>query len=340
MLNNLIQEQVFSSVILEEPDVLKVTTESGDTKYYSLGKEAINSLYARLGISFSTSKDLFKKDKDLWENFKVNNLIADNPNIKKLSQYRYMTVSDSVIFAFFEPDADDISVNYEIFDDTYLTKDVTITINKGGAIQLVQTQKITEDHPSAALLLIDLDPVKGTYVAYDGVYLDELMIIMSNPIIKTNSFYEFMTNFEPLTETAMALKFYPNMVRLFREDNLKDTKISVREALELIKKSKCEVTLDGDKKLISFDLVGDQALVNFLNSFKMPYKSLVKQEMLKNSLTYGDFTTLQMLRLLSQNYTSGSNQIDSTMLSGLMKSYMDQRTDRNIAEECVSNIRA
>lgn len=339
MLGNLIKEQTFKSVILEEPDVLKCTTEEGDVKFYSLGKEALSSLYARFGISFSTSKDLFNKDRSLWENMKVNNLITGNENIKGLAQYRWITVSDSVIFAFFEPDADDLSINYAIFDDTYLSKDdVTITINKGGVIQIIQEQTMSEEYNTAALCLIDINPVKGVYTAYDGVYLDDMMIVMYNPIIKTNSFFEFMTSFEPLTETAMALKFYPNMVRLFKDDELQDSKISVRETTDLITKAKCEVTLDNNKQLVSIDLVGDTELVKFLNEFKTPYKSLVKQEQLKKSLTYGSFTTLQMLKVLSQNYKQASNLIDATMLSEFMKSYMDQRTDRNIADECIPAI--
>lgn len=338
MLNNLIKEQKFTSVILEEPDVFKCVTEDGETKYYTLGKEALNSLYARIGLSFSTSKDLFNKDRELWENMKITTMITSNSNIKGLAQYRYVTVSDSVIFAFFEPDADDISVNYEVFDETYLNKDTTITINKAGVIQIIQQQIMSETDNSAALCLIDIDPVKGTYVAYDGVLTNDLMVVMSSPIIKSSSFYEFMTKFEPLTETAMALKFYPNMVRLFYDDELVDSKISVRETLDLIKKAKCELTLDDEKKLISIDLVGDIELVKFINSFKMPYKSLEQQEMLKKSLTYGEFTTLQMLKILSQNYKQPSNTINATMLSEFIKQYMNSRTDRNIVDECIPDI--
>ena len=336
MLNNLIKEVTFKSVVLEEPDVLKCTDESGDIQYYTLGKEALTSLYARFGIAFSTSKDLFNSNREVWEDFKINNLILKNN--QSLASYRYVTLSDSVIIAFFDKDADDITCNYDIFDETYLHKPgVTLTINKGGVIQIVQEIKVPETN-SMAVLFIDINPVKGLYTAYDGVRIDESYVVMATPIISSKSFYEFMVNFEPLTEMQMVLKFYPNMVRLFQDDELIDTKISLREAIDLIKRSKCEVTLDQHKKLVSFDLVGDTELVAFFNSFQMPWKSLVDQELLKNSLTYGNFTTLQMLKLLSQNYKQASNLIDASMLSGFTKSYMDQRTDRNIADECIPNI--
>lgn len=335
MLNNLIKEVTFKSVVLEEPDVLKCTDETGDIQYYTLGKEALTSLYARFGIGFSTSKDLFNTDRELWDHFKIDSMILKSK--VNLSSFRYITVN-SVIFAFFDKDADDITCNYDIFDETYLNKPgVTLTINKGGVIQIVQEIKVPETN-SMAVLFVDLNPVKGTYTAYDGVRIDESYVVMASPIISSKSFYEFMVNFEPLTEMQMVLKFYPNMVRLFQDDELIDTKISLREAIDLIKRSKCEVTLDQHKKLVSFDLVGDTELVAFFNSFQMPWKSLVDQELLKNSLTYGNFTTLQMLRLLSQNYKQASNLIDASMLSSFTKSYMDQRTDRNIADECIPNI--
>lgn len=338
MLNDLIQEAKFRSVVLEEPDVLKCTDTEGTVTFYSLGKEALTFLYDRFGISFSTSKDLYKRDKELWENFKINTLILKNSEIKGLAEYRYVIVNNSVIFAILDPQTDDLTTNYLIFDDTYCGKaNTTITVNKDGMIQIVQEQPVY-DSGSSALCLIDIDPVKGTYTAYDGVYLDELFVVMANPIIASKSFFEFIVNFDPMSETAMALKFYTNMVRLFQDEAIVDTKISVRETIDLLKKSKCEITLDGKKMVASTSFVGDTDLIAFLNSFQMPYKSLAQQELLKKSLTYGSFTTLQMLKILTQNYRNSNNTINASVLSEFISSYMNQRTDRNIADECIPNI--
>ena len=335
MLNGLITEVTFTSVILEEPDVLKCTNLDGETVFYTLGKEAINFLYNRMDIPFSMSKKLYEASKELWLDLRQKRLY-DNPDVKGLSKYRYVICSNAVVMAIFDENYAEIDIQYDLFDVTF--NKATLTINKAGVIQLYDEVIASPDGDKSALLLVDLDPIHGIYRAYNGITVDDYMILLSLPIIETESFFNFMTSFDASIEEDMAIKMTPHTLMAFRDDTLENVEVSVREVVDMIKKSKCLVTLDKNKNLVSLDLVGSDELVQFLNSFGMPYKSLTKLENLKKSLTYGKFTFLQLLKILSQNYKRSSNLIDSKLISEYLKPYFDQRTDRNITDECIPEI--
>jgi hypothetical protein len=278
-------------------------------------------------------KKLFDTDPKLWENL-MQTRLYENHNVKGLSKYRYMTIHNSLIFAMFEPDVDDITENFDAFDGAFANS--LVTINKGGVIQIVSYMPM---ETGKAVLLVDLDTIHGTYVAYNGIEVDDYLVTLTNPVIDSERFFEFMTTFDPVNEKLMAIKFYPNIKRLFEDESLADVKISVREVVDLLKKAKCTLTFDKQKNLATTSLVGSEKLVAFINSFKMPYKSLVKLETLRKSLTYGEFTILEMLEVLSKNYKLSDNLINATMISEFLATYLTQTTDRNITDECVPSIK-
>lgn len=335
MLKDLIKEQKFTSVILEEPDVMKCITVDGETKYFTLGKEAIGFLYNRMDVPFTMSKKLYETSKDLWLELRQQKLY-ENSAVKGLSKYRYVTVSDTVIFAIFDESFDDIQVNYDMFDSTFDT--AVKLVNKAGVIQIYHEIITTPDGSGSALLLVDLDPIHGKYVAYNGIFHNDCIITLPNPIVETESFFEFMTTFDPVIEESMSIKMSPHTLRTFADETLKNVDLSVREVVTILKKSKVSLTFDSKKNLVSVDLVNSQGLVDFLNSFGIPYKTLCKQENLKKSLTYGHFKFLDLLQIISQNYKLASNLIDSTMIATFLNPFLDQRTDRNITEECIPDI--
>jgi len=332
MLNNLIKECTFTGVILEEPDLLKCYDDDGNIKLLPMGKEAIEFLYDLMGVPFSMCKKLHENSPELWDKLRQQ-VLYENHNVKGLSKYRYCVVADEVVFAIFDGSTEDISVNYDVFDNTFSA--ATVNVNKAGVIQVIN-EKIS-DTGCVSLVLVDIDPIKGRYVAYEGIKTDDdCYVTFSMPIIESKSFYEFMTTFDPVVEVSMAEKYYSRTLATFTDDSLVDKELSVREVLEIIKKSKVNVVLTSDKRIASLDLADSQELVDFLNSFGMEYKSLKKLEKLKKALTYNKFSTLQLLKILSKNYKLGTNLIDSTMIATFLKPYFDQRSDRNIFEECVN----
>lgn len=333
MLNGLIKEEKFTKVVMIEPDVLKCTNEDGDVNIYSLGKEAIDFLYGRMDIPFNMCKKLFDTDPSLWENL-MQSRLYENHNVKGLSKYRYMTIHNSLIFAMFEPEYDDITEKFDEFDKAFANS--LVTINKGGVIQIISYMPM---ETGKAVLLVDIDTIHGTYVAYNGIETDAYLVTMTNPVIDSERFFEFMTSFDPVEEKLMAIKFYPNILRLFADESIADVKISVREVIDYLKKAKCTLTLNKEKNLATTSLVGSEKLVSFINSFKMPYKSLVKLETLRKSLTYGDFTILEMLEVLTKNYKLSDNLINATMIAEFVSTYLTQTTDRNITDECVPGIK-
>lgn len=335
MLKGLITESTFVKVVLVEPDVIKCTSAEGDTLYLSLGKEAINFLYHRMDIPFSMSKNLFETSEELWKNLMLEKLY-NNSDIKSLSKYRYVIVSNAVVMAIFDENYDEIIDRYDSFDYTF--NKAIQTINKAGVIQLYDEVIASPDGDKSALLLVDLDPVHGVYRAYNGITVDDYMILLAMPIIETESFFEFMTSFDAGIEEDMAIKMTPHTLLTFRDETLENVNVSVREVIDIIKKTKCTVVLDKNKNLVSFDLAGSEDLVQFLNSFGMPYKSLTKLENLKKSLTYGNFTFLQLLKVLSQNYKNSSNLINAKMISDFLVNYFNQRTDKNITDECIPEL--
>ena len=330
-----IEECTFTGVVLVEPDVLKCVTDEGDVKLLPMGKEAIDYLYGLMDVSYSMCKKLYEKSPELWEKLMVKTLY-ENHNVKGLSKYRYCIVCGDMIFAIFNGDSEDISIQYELFDKAFAN--AYVNINKAGVIQVVNRRE--SDTGCVSLVLVDIDPLKGKYVAYDGIETDDGCIVtFSNPVIESECFYEFMTSYDPMVEISMAEKFYTRTLATYSDDTLVDKELSIREVLEFIKKSKVEVVLtkDKEKMVSSLDLVDSQELVDFLKSFNMPFKSLKKLEFLKQALTYNKFSTLQLLKILSRNYKLESNLIDSTMIATFLKPYFDQRSDKNIVEECLKD---
>lgn len=330
MLNGLISEKTFTSVVLEEPELMKCTDELGNTEHYLLSAEALNFLYGKMKVSYQVSKTLFKTDKELWDNM-IQKTLYENHDIKGLSKYRYMLIDNKGIFSIYEPDFDDVTAQYDIFDKVF--KEARRCINVAGTIQLALSHKESEDSDNASLLLVDLNPVKGCYTAYNGIFYNGLVIIMSTPIIEANTFYEFITGFDPVVEDSMSQKFYPNVLRMYEEDADTSTEISLREIIDVLKKSKCEITLDNNKMIDNLSLTGSMGLIAYINSYNTPYKSLAKQEFLKKSLTYGGYTIEEFLKILGDNLFDARNAIDATLLSDFLTPCFNQRTDKNIVDE-------
>ena len=334
MLKGTIRAMQYKSVVLEEPDMLKCTTESGDIEILMMGKDAITFIYSLMGIPFNASKKLFEKSRELWENLKLECTIA-NDQFKGFHNYTYLVYQDNVAMAVFDLPVEDVIYECELFDAGLETATTQYTINRDGVIKLMCKTK-QESDGCYSVFLMDINPTKGIYTAYNGILTPEYLIVLSNPICHTKSFYEFMTTVDVENEIKMSDKMFGNIYTIFADEvETSNTKASLREVIDLLKKSKCEVTLDGKKKLASLSLVGSENLVKMINSYNMEYKPLIKQETLKNSLTYGDVKILEILEILTKNYMLGNNSICADTVANFLKPYYTNRTDRIITEECL-----
>lgn len=312
---------------LIEPSVIKYV--DGTTYgYLTLNKEASKYIYSRLGMSPSVSRKIYNLDNDIWRDLIKMRFDSSETDIHDLSNYNYI-INGSSIVAMTEMD---LSQQMDKFDNFCEDISASYYVNDVGVLQLSTLTDIDDNFKSA--VFVDMDILNGYYAMYSGVIYNDRIITIIKPIMETWTFEEFMSIVDIENEVSMSARMSENIKDLYDPGIADNMVMSVREVLEIIKRSKCDVTLDDDGFVSSIDGMSRESsiiITRFINSFKLPYKSLKKLGYLRKSLRYDSVTIDGMLEILSHEYFQ-SNGVNASMISELLKIYDSMESDRNVLQ--------
>ena len=253
---------------------------------------------------------------------------SNDTDIHDLSNYNYI-VNGSNIVAMTELD---LSQQMDKFDKFCEDVSANYFVNDVGTVQVSVTTDIADDFMSA--VLVDMDISNGYYTMYSGVIYNERIITIIKPIMETWTFEEFMSIVDIENEVSMSARMAENVRDLYDPSIADNMVMSVREVLDVIKQSRCDVMLDDDGFVSSIDGMSRESstvITRFINSFKLPYKSLKKLRYLRKSLRYDSVTIDGMLEILSHEYFE-HNGVNANMISGLLKIYDSMESDRNVLQ--------
>lgn len=313
---------------LVEPGAVRYV-DSDSYEYLTLCKDPIRFIYQRLGVSYSVSNKIHNIDHNIWSEVFTPRL-ANRERINSLSDYLYVVSGSGEVICITETN---ISKNVEDFKKAVEELNADVSYSRSGVVNIKFSTSIREDLES--VVYVEMDLVNGRYRVYDGVINGDRIIVVSNPVIDSIKFDEFIVALDIRSEVSMSSKLAENILSAYNKDTAEDMVMSVREVLDIVKMLGCKVDTDEDgfaSEIFEVLVSSKETLVKFFRSFDMPYKSLKKLGYLRKSLKYGGMTIDTMLKLLSKEYVNPNNNSSASTIASLLKIYYNRESDREVLE--------
>lgn len=318
-----------SDARLIDPKTIKCKI-GGNDSYLVLHKEALRTIYWKLGLSSSVSEKIYQISQEIWND--VINLKMSQCSDFDFGMLRYITIRDFEVIAITENDMSELIDNFYKDYDSIETTEVE---NNSDVIQVKLSQDIGDGN--YALVLLDIDVKNGVYRAYDGIHSSNRILLPGLPAVEESSLESFLTAINLKDELNMSAKLSKSLIKEYDRELAKTMILSLREVLDIVRMAKLKVELSNDGMVSRIEGIDDtDDLIAFLNSFGMPYKSLKKLTYLKKSLKYDDLTVDGMLSIFAREYDSDMNSISAYLISYLMKIYYSQESDRNTVKSELS----
>lgn len=290
-------------VSLVEPEIIKFQE---DVKL--IGGELYRKIYSNLGISRSVNNKVFNTDTEIWrafirkvqgdklEDFSISNqtyLYLDNKDIaisivsegtksRILSFIDSMKKYDCKIIGGESSHIIHISYNDCVYSKDYLSMFPYIIVkidHVNGIFKYDVLYKIV-DHSDNSIVIVGIEKNQRK---------SDLLTLLSCTIDNEIQFLSKMAE-----RSFGYVKYVMNNTE----------KISVRELTDTIKRLGCKFILkeDGNLERVS-ELVDSSGVVNMINSFNTPFKSLNKMSLLRKSLKRDSMTSVDLLKIISANRT-------------------------------------
>jgi len=323
------------NVTIEEPEVIKYYEGDSTTpKYANLTKEAVKFIFdISLKIPSTVNTKLYDISPEIWKDV-VNLRISQNPDFK-LDEFTYVMHNDFV----FSLTTLDLKDSIDTFEQLYDNYNGYNEINIHNTLQLLwRKENPDSDVDYIPILLFDISFNDGKYKVYPGVLRNDRYIITSTPVIDENTFEMFITkNYE--YEMSMSDKLAESVSNSYNETKGRSIKLSAREVIEFLKKAKIKINLDEDGLVESFDniITGVDELLEFFETFKMPYKSLAKLPLLRKSVKSDGLVLDDFLYILSGDLFTYNNNIKAELIASLLRIYYTEESDILIMKELVEN---
>jgi len=331
----------FRKVTLEEPCIIRCEEENGEENLYELQKDALKQIYEELNYTVQLSKKLFDLSRDIWIDLLEYRSTKGRVEKFDLTDYYYVIHNNETICSISKLD---ITEKISIFEATINSFPHTEFSNIQGVLQIDLTASISEIEDNTLpipKMFFDLDLVNGTYKVYSGAEKDGRIIINSIPAIDEDNFTNFISS-NIAYEIKMTERLSKNIFNTYLVDVADSSPLSVREVLNILKKAKIKPILSSDgAEIESFDGIGDlenqDCILDFLQSFGMPYKSLSKLSELKKCLKHDDFTIDDMLKFLTSEYLEVISGVNAEVIAYLLNLHFSRGSDVEVIKTEVKN---
>lgn len=329
----------YSKVDLLEPEVIKAVSDTGlSESTLIISKEAQGYINGKLKLSSSFSKKLFDVSKRCWKEIIIERSVDENGEIQldlNSKEMSFLRIEDKILAI---TESENIKENVErFFNDIEKYSTMEVDKKNGFTKVILENKEREENSPYEPIVLLELDYSSGNYRAFNGLRLIDsgCMILIKKPAVNTWSLPEFLGLFNSDAELGMSEKLSEQLYSEFLSYN-KDLRLSVREVLQFLRNSGVVIEVDDNTGLVSavpgISQEYADKFIEFFNSFDMPFKSLLKLGYLKKSLKSNDFTILDMLEFLSNEYKNPMLKISGYTLSDAISMLDNGESDSTIVE--------
>lgn len=333
-MNTPITVNKFYKVKLVEPSVISVLKDSTqiNESIIVLSKEAQRILNQKLKLSPSFSNRLFKISKEAWsiviseKSVNEDGELVCDLNSENIS---YIMRNNKILSI---DESEDIEKNVEKFIKSVNESANQVKELSSGITKIIF--KSNEEAEVVPVVYVEMNFADGVYRAYNGIETSSYMFVVDKPSVEKWKIGEFLESFDANVELSMSVKMSSGMYSELMDDLENNASMSVREVLQILKNIGAVVNIDESGMAQSIKGISESysdRFVEFFNSFDMPFKSLVKLNYLKKSIKTNDFTIVEMLEFLSNQYTNEIIDVECPVIVDTLRMLRND-SDRKILE--------
>lgn len=342
---------------MQEPEMLRFKEQPEHTKHdlVQLSYEAQRFISGKLGISPSILKKVYTKSDEAWKIlynaclFDENDEAVINFNSDELNyivsshedEGTKEEIMDSIVSICENKEAQKrLDTFYESLEDPnyYVIEHYSQVLN---IVKLIIMDKNDQSSEIPAVV-VELNYEKGYYASYNAIFKDKQLLIISESVRKW-SLVEFLESFFLENELSMSKKLMP----LFLSDYdtqivTSDAKMSLRELFDSLKIIGAKIEEADDKTashIIGMGKASNEKIIEFINSFDTPLKSLNKLSYLRKSFKKNELTLLGYLSILSSEYANDILNISAEELLRLEDTVMKKVGDTSSIQDEISYLK-
>ena len=356
-----------------------MTLDFGDedgAQTYTLQKGALEYLHSKIEVKVATSKELYKKSKEMWKQLRdaqleeaKDKMVEANVFYLEKPTLLYLITDSRDIIDIIDfgskEDYEDFKLKHQNFNLDITTMNKTrkiFTEGKGGLAKFICYDKNIDitavDY--TPIVILEANNSKSKYQAYNGILMcdvvageEESTVYTIMPSLSANldekqlsvliEYFNMEKAIEFATEKAEDLY---NAYLEFKKDPIE---ISAREMTSLCKSLGYKLELDDGNTLHPLENMSDDKnnikIQQFYNTFKditgeSTYEILQMSD-LKRTFRYNKMTLLEMLTILSKEYlTYNGSKITADVLSDIVyKLYYNKNVDKVQSDDVKNDIK-
>lgn len=352
----------------EKPNLMFFKTEKAEEKVdrYELLKGAEAFIHKQIDIKPGTSKELYKKAPEIWNQLRDIQLkkAEENPD----QRFVFSLEKESVIYL-----VDDYKNVVDIFDARYeevekefneklseFLVDVTTHSKtkkfycdgKGGLVKLIcyDSKANLPEENYTPIVIIEFNNQKSQYKVFTGIliYKTFTFIPAVSSYMDADRLSDFIKSIDISNALISAKEHAEELYNAYKTFEENPVEVSARELISLLKKVGYKLELKTDDQLDEItdmlDSESNTKIQTFFNTFTLitgetAYDILSLSE-LKKIFRYNKLTLLEVLSILSKEYlTAEGSKITCDILSSIVFNLYDKQNDKRQMESLKKEIR-
>lgn len=337
---------------------------------YKLMKSAIQFLHAKIDVKPSTSKDLYKKEIEVWKTLKdkrleelkmTENFELNSDLVCYLVEEDKKEIIDIISFKN-ESQKQEFELKYQQYNlDLYSVTKTHKIVNfaKIGLEKFIIYDKEAdiENSDYTPVEILELSHKRARYFVYTGIIIPikretetrTRFLLMPNisATIKEDTFSGFIEAYDMSTVLNYAIEESGRMYNAYTEFKKENYEISVRELIVICKKLDYKLELKDSNTLKDINSIGDKDnneiiqkfFSSFINATDESAYEILQMGDVKKSFRYNKLTILNVLYMLSIEYVEYANsKVTAEILGDLVyklfhKQYVDKVQSESVKKE-------
>ena len=319
---------------------------------YNLLKGAEDFIHTQIGVKPATSKELFKKSKELWKQLRDIQLSEAKDQVSEVLQFYlekptllYLVNDHKDIVDMIQFKSIEEMEEFKVQHQNYILEITTVnntkkffTDGKNGLVKLICSDKEIDVATAeyTPVVILELNNKKSKYEVYSGIliYKDFTFIPSISYDVSDKSLGSFIQYFDMASYLKYATDRAEDLYKSYKLFQENPVEISVREMTGLCGKVGYKLELDDETKLHPIEALSDEEnnrrIQEFYNTFKdisgeTTYEILQLSD-LRKTFRYNKLTLLEVLGILSKEYlTYDGSKITAEILGDIVYKLMNNK---------------
>lgn len=339
-------------VVWESPTQMSLDLDDGNgLMTYKLLKGAEQFIHKKLKLRTATSKDVYKKSPDLWNDLR-DDLLGQLSSDMSENAITFSLTAEGLVYIVnnIKEIIDIVELSDAVAAEEFIDKhqqyiiDLTTAENnkkmftdgRNGLLRLVLWDKsidvVTAEY--TPVILLDLNHQKSEYRVYSGIFMYNsfMFIPYMNCDIDAKSLGEFVKDYNLLMLFQNANTRSEELYASYKMFKTHDVEISVREFSNILRRVGYKLELDTEDKLSPITNINDDEnnlkIQTFFNTFQdvtgEKACDILKLSEFKKTFRYNKITLLDVLGILSKEYlTYDGAKITADILASIVYKLYD-----------------